>query len=85
VNDASKLNGMSEIDRVTDTESAQDLPVVETDKIEQLEKSLKPQGSMPRIVPIVWSLGLGLATGVFAHYLLYRLSLPTEPFIYAAF
>jgi hypothetical protein len=33
----------------------------------------------------MWSLSLGLATGVFAHYLLYRLSLPTEPFIYAAF
>jgi ABC-type Mn2+/Zn2+ transport system permease subunit len=34
---------------------------------------------------IVWSLSLGIVTGVFAHYLLYRLSLPTEPFIYAAF
>lgn len=38
-----------------------------------------------KVIPVTWSLCLGLATGVFAHYLLYRLSLPTEPFIYAAF
>ena len=38
-----------------------------------------------KVFPIAWSLCLGLATGVFMHYLLYRLSLPTEPFIYAAF
>lgn len=31
------------------------------------------------------SLGFGLVTGVFLHYMLFRLSLPTEPFIYAAF
>lgn len=31
------------------------------------------------------SLGFGLITGVFLHYMLFRLSLPTEPFIYAAF
>lgn len=30
-------------------------------------------------------LGAGLAVGVFLHYLLYRVSLPVEPFIYAAF
>jgi hypothetical protein len=35
--------------------------------------------------PTIWSLTIGLLAGVFAHYLLYRLSLPTEPFIYAAF
>lgn len=37
---------------------------------------------------IVWacaSLVLGLAAGVFLHYLIYRLSLPTEPFIYVSF
>ena len=27
----------------------------------------------------------GLAVGVLCHYLLYRMSLPVEPFIYAAF
>ncbi len=27
----------------------------------------------------------GLALGVLCHYLLYRMSLPVEPFIYAAF
>ncbi len=28
---------------------------------------------------------LGIAIGVFLHYLLYRISLPLQPFIYAAF
>jgi hypothetical protein len=28
---------------------------------------------------------LGLAIGVLLHYLLYRISLPVQPFIYAAF
>jgi hypothetical protein len=28
---------------------------------------------------------LGLAVGFFLHYLLYRLSLPLQPFIYVAF
>ena len=28
---------------------------------------------------------LGLAIGVFAHYLLYRFFLPVQPFIYVAF
>jgi hypothetical protein len=28
---------------------------------------------------------LGLVLGVFFHYLLYRIFLPAEPFIYAAF
>jgi hypothetical protein len=28
---------------------------------------------------------LGLAIGVFIHYLLYRLFLPVQPFIYVAF
>lgn len=31
------------------------------------------------------SLLLGLAAGIFCHYLLYRLSLPATPFIYVAF
>jgi hypothetical protein len=29
--------------------------------------------------------GLGLALGLFFHYLLYRIYLPVEPFIYVAF
>jgi hypothetical protein len=31
------------------------------------------------------SLMLGIAGGVFLNYLIYRLSLPTEPFIYVSF
>lgn len=31
------------------------------------------------------SIALGLAVGVLSHYILYRLSLPAKPFIYAAF
>jgi ABC-type Mn2+/Zn2+ transport system permease subunit len=31
------------------------------------------------------SLGLGLLVGVLGHYLIYRLSLPSKPFIYVAF
>jgi hypothetical protein len=31
------------------------------------------------------SLAVGSAFGVFLHYLIYRLSLPTEPFIYVSF
>jgi hypothetical protein len=31
------------------------------------------------------SLLVGLAVGVFFHYLLYRLTLPVQPFIYVAF
>lgn len=31
------------------------------------------------------SLVLGLVIGIFFHYLLYRFSLPKEPFIYANF
>ncbi len=33
----------------------------------------------------VISLLAGLAVGVFFHYLLYRLTLPVQPFIYVAF
>jgi hypothetical protein len=47
-----------------------------------------------KIPPAVWkspllrhalSLLLGIAIGVFCHYLLFRLTLPTQPFIYVAF
>jgi hypothetical protein len=33
----------------------------------------------------VISLLVGVAVGVFFHYLLYRLTLPVQPFIYVAF
>lgn len=33
----------------------------------------------------IFSLLVGLAAGVFFHYLLYRLTLPVQPFIYVAF
>jgi hypothetical protein len=38
-----------------------------------------------RLTSIVFSLVLGLMVGVLAHYICYRLSLPSKPFIYAAF
>jgi uncharacterized protein involved in exopolysaccharide biosynthesis len=37
---------------------------------------------------LLWMLGsfvLGAVLGVFFHYVLYRLSLPIEPFIYVSF
>ena len=36
-------------------------------------------------VTLVGRLALGIVVGVFLHYLLYRLFLPVEPFIYVAF
>jgi hypothetical protein len=38
-----------------------------------------------RVIRHAWSLLVGLAVGVFFHYLLFRLSLPVQPFIYVAF
>jgi hypothetical protein len=38
-----------------------------------------------RALWVAASMALGLAGGVFLHYLIYRLSLPTEPFIYVSF
>ena len=38
-----------------------------------------------RILSVTLSLVLDIVLGVFAHYLLYRIALPTQPFIYAAF
>ena len=40
---------------------------------------------LPRMFWAGASLVLGLAGGMFLHYLIYRLSLPTEPFIYVSF
>jgi hypothetical protein len=45
-----------------------------------------PFARLPRT--IFWatiSLAAGLVGGVLLHYLIYRLSLPTEPFIYVSF
>ncbi len=38
-------------------------------------------GNSKRVFWAAASLVLGVAVGVFVHYLIYRLSLPTEPFI----
>jgi hypothetical protein len=38
-----------------------------------------------RLLPVVFSLLLGMGIGIFFHYLLWRFSLPGHPFIYAAF
>ena len=38
-----------------------------------------------RACALLARLALGLAVGFFLHYLLYRLFLPVEPFIYVAF
>jgi len=38
-----------------------------------------------KTIRIIASLLLGLAVGVLLHYVLYRMGLPIEPFIYLAF
>jgi hypothetical protein len=45
----------------------------------------KPIGLPVKLRNWSFSLCLGLLIGVFFHYLLYRFSLPKEPFIYANF
>ena len=46
--------------------------------------SVKPV--QPRIViRTILSLTIGAMVGVLAHYLVYRLSLPVQPFVYVAF
>jgi hypothetical protein len=47
-----------------------------------------PTPLLARVAPkagLVLRFFAGLALGVLGHYLLYRMSLPVEPFIYAAF
>lgn len=45
-----------------------------------------PQSSFLRtLLRVASSLLLGLLVGVLAHYLIYRFSLPSKPFIYVAF
>lgn len=38
-----------------------------------------------RVIKHAVSLALGLVIGIFFHYLLFRLTLPVQPFIYVAF
>lgn len=40
---------------------------------------------MKRALRVAASFAIGLAIGVFFHYVLYRIALPGEPFIYFAF
>jgi hypothetical protein len=40
---------------------------------------------MSRLFRWVVSFGIGAVLGVLAHYVLYRMTLPVEPFIYTAF
>jgi hypothetical protein len=44
-----------------------------------------PRSLLVRLARLAASLLLGLLVGVLAHYLIYRLSLPSKPFIYVAF
>jgi hypothetical protein len=49
---------------------------------------MRPEGNSNRgrrIMRFVLSFALGLIVGGFFHYLLYRYSLPSKPFIYSAF
>lgn len=43
------------------------------------------QGTLGSLLKTLCALALGFAVGVVAHYLVYRLSLPSSPFIYVAF
>jgi len=40
---------------------------------------------VPAVIRHALSLVVGLVVGVFLHYLLFRLTLPVQPFIYVAF
>lgn len=46
-----------------------------------------PPSPLPRTTraTLLWRFALGAVLGLFLHYLLYRISLPIEPFIYVAF
>ncbi len=47
-----------------------------------------PPPSQPRLqflARLLFRFALGVVIGVFFHYLLYRIFLPVEPFIYVAF
>ena len=44
-----------------------------------------PPALLLRLTRLAVSLGLGLLVGVLSHYLIYRISLPSKPFLYVAF
>ncbi len=44
-----------------------------------------PPALLLRLTRLAVSLGLGLLVGVLGHYLIYRFSLPSKPFLYVAF
>lgn len=44
-----------------------------------------PPSRSRRLIRFLLHFGLGMALGLFFHYLLYRIYLPVEPFIYVAF
>jgi hypothetical protein len=48
-------------------------------------KTALSRRSGSRILSVAARFLLGVALGVMFHYLLYRISLPVEPFIYVAF
>jgi hypothetical protein len=68
-------------------ENPQDKAENSQDKLENpQDKSENPDNNTDKVKTRPWlSILLGLLTGVWFHYVLFRLSLPTEPFIYAAF
>lgn len=45
----------------------------------------QPSSVRRRLVRVVCAFLLGACVGVCAHYIVYRLSLPSTPFIYVAF
>jgi hypothetical protein len=52
--------------------------------MKRLPDSFRP-AAWPSSLTLLLRFALGITIGFFLHYLLYRLSLPAEPFIYAAF
>ncbi|MEI9897641.1 MAG: hypothetical protein WDN28_28225 [Chthoniobacter sp.] len=44
-----------------------------------------PRRAMKACLRVIGSFAIGILFGVFFHYVLYRISLPGEPFIYFAF
>lgn len=44
-----------------------------------------PPSRLRPVVRFLLHFGMGMTLGLFFHYLLYRIYLPVEPFIYVAF
>ncbi len=59
------------------------LTFFETPKHGETEIAARRRFTFPISVP--FSLILGIGMGVFFHYLLYRMSLPSHPFVYVSF